>query len=274
VNQDVKSAAKIPVSPYDANYGNFQRQLYEEIRREAFGEDIGQNSWLTASELDQFQEWLQLSSGKKLLDVACGAGGPALRIAARTSCLVVGIDLHEQAIAAAKTRAAESGLAQQAEFHRLSAEQKLPFDDHSFDAVTCIDAVNHFRERRQVMAEWQRVLKPGGRVLFTDPIIVSGPLTHTEIAVRSSAGFYLLVPPGYDEQVLAESGLRLLAAEDRTRNMAEIAARRRAARERRALALREIEGEQGYETQQEFLRVASVLAAESRLSRFLFVAEK
>jgi hypothetical protein len=38
--------------------------------------------------------------------------------------------------------------------------------------------------------------------------------------------------------------------------------------------LREIEGEQGYETQQEFLRVASVLAAESRLSRFLFVAEK
>ena len=274
MNQDVKPEPKIRPRPYDANYGNFHTQLYEEIRQEAFGEDIGQNSWLTASELDQFQEWLRLSAGKKLLDVACGAGGPALRIARRTSCSVVGIDLHEQAIAAANTRAAESGLAQQAEFRVLSAEQKLPFAEHSFDAVTCIDAINHFHARRQVMAEWQRVLKPGGRVLFTDPIIVSGPLTDTEIAVRSSAGFYLLVPPGYDEQMVVQSGLRLLAAEDRTRNMAEIAGRRRAAREKRALALRGIEGEQGYETQQEFLRVASVLAAESRLSRFLFVAEK
>jgi hypothetical protein len=38
-----------PVRHYDANYGNFQSELYAEIRREAFGEDIGQNSWLTAS---------------------------------------------------------------------------------------------------------------------------------------------------------------------------------------------------------------------------------
>ena len=39
---------------YDAAYGNFRTSLYEEIRREAFGEDIGQNSWLTADEQDKF----------------------------------------------------------------------------------------------------------------------------------------------------------------------------------------------------------------------------
>ena len=33
---------------YNSNYGNFQTELYANIRREAFGEDIGQNSWLTA----------------------------------------------------------------------------------------------------------------------------------------------------------------------------------------------------------------------------------
>ncbi len=33
---------------YDASYGNFETELYSEIRREAFGDDIGQNSWLTA----------------------------------------------------------------------------------------------------------------------------------------------------------------------------------------------------------------------------------
>ena len=63
---------------YDTNYDNFQTELYSEIRREAFGEDIGQNSWMTASEQDMFLDWLHLSAGKKLLDIACGSGGPAL----------------------------------------------------------------------------------------------------------------------------------------------------------------------------------------------------
>jgi hypothetical protein len=43
-------------------------------------------------------------------------------------------------------------------------------------------------------AEWARLLKPNGRLLFTDPTVVTGPLTNAEIAVRSSAGFYLFVP--------------------------------------------------------------------------------
>ena len=88
---------------YDANYGNFESDLYSEIRREAFGEDFGQNSWLTVDEQDRFIPALALSPGKKLLDVACGAGGPALRIAEKTGCSLVGIDIHEQAISAAKS---------------------------------------------------------------------------------------------------------------------------------------------------------------------------
>jgi hypothetical protein len=39
---------------YNANYGNFQTELYAQIRREGFGEDIGQNSWLTSDEQDRF----------------------------------------------------------------------------------------------------------------------------------------------------------------------------------------------------------------------------
>src|SRR4051794_37631301 len=65
---------------YNANYGNFETTLYAQIRHEAFGEDIGQNSWLTAEEQDSFLEWLDLRAGKKLLDIACGAGGPTLRV--------------------------------------------------------------------------------------------------------------------------------------------------------------------------------------------------
>jgi cyclopropane fatty-acyl-phospholipid synthase-like methyltransferase len=263
-----------PAGHYNANYGNFQTELYTQIRHEAFGDDIGQNSWLTLDEQDRFLKWLNLSSGKTLLDVACGAGGPALRIAAISGCTVVGIEVHEQAVTTARSLAAERGLAERAEFRSADANRPLPFSDASFDAITCIDAINHFSDRPRVIAEWVRLLKPGGKLLFTDPITLTGPLTSEDIAVRSSAGSYLFVPHGYDEWVIAQCGLRLLACEDVTANMTKIAEARRAARASRSAALREIEGDQAYEAQQEFLAIAARVAREGRLSRFVYVSKK
>jgi ubiquinone/menaquinone biosynthesis C-methylase UbiE len=135
-------------------------ELYGQIRSEAFGEDIGQNSWHTADEQDRFLAWLELSPGQSLLDVACGAGGPALRIAARTGCSATGIDIHEQAVETARALAAERGLAERAEFRAADAGGVLPFSDASFDAITCIDAINHFPDRPRLIAEWGRLLKP------------------------------------------------------------------------------------------------------------------
>jgi 2-polyprenyl-3-methyl-5-hydroxy-6-metoxy-1,4-benzoquinol methylase len=274
VDPTTKSKADEAGIYYDTHYGNFETELYSEIRREAFGEDLGQNSWLTADEQDRFLSWLDLSPGKVLLDVACGAGGPALRIGAKTGCSVVGIDVHEQAVSTACSLAIQRGLSRRAEFRVVDAAQQLPFYEASFDAITCIDAINHFPDRPRLIAEWARLLKPAGRLLFTDPITVTGPLTDAEIAVRSSAGFYLFVPPGYDDRIIAECGLHLLVSDDVTRNMAEIAERRKKARASRSLALREVEGDQTYESQQEFLTVASRIAGENRLSRFVYVAEK
>lgn len=269
-----KSNSLPPAGHYNTNYGNFQTELYAQIRHEAFGEDIGQNSWLTSDEQDRFLEWLDLSPGKTLLDVACGAGGPALRIAASTGCSVVGIDVHEQAVTTASSLAAQRGLAERAEFRPTDAAGPLPFSDASFEAITCIDAINHFSDRSRVIAEWARLLKPSGRLLFTDPITVTGALTNAEIATRSSAGFYLFVPHGYDERVIAQCGLRLLMCEDVTANMAKVAEARRAARASRSTALREIEGDQTYDGQQEFLVVAARVAREGRLSRFVYVSKK
>jgi cyclopropane fatty-acyl-phospholipid synthase-like methyltransferase len=270
----LKSNSLPPTGHYNANYGNFQTELYAQIRHEAFGEDIGQNSWLTSDEQDRFLKWLDLSSGKMLLDVACGAGGPALRIAATTGCSIVGIDVHKQAVATASSLAARRGLAERAEFRTTDANRPLPFSDGSFDAITCIDAINHFPDRPGVISEWTRLLKPGGRLLFTDPITLTGPMTNADIAVRSSAGSYLFVPHGYDESVIARYGLRMLVCEDVTANMAKVAEARRAARASRSAALCEIEGDQAYEGQQEFLAVTARVAREGRLSRFVYVSEK
>jgi cyclopropane fatty-acyl-phospholipid synthase-like methyltransferase len=259
---------------YDANYGNFQTELYSEIRRESSGEDIGQLSWLTASEQDMFLSWLHLSPGKLLLDVACGSGGPALRIVAKTGCSLVGIDLHEQAISNANSLAAQHNLKNRTEFRVVNASEALPFPDAHFDAITCVDAINHISNRLSLIAQWARLLKSGGRLLFTDPTTVTGPLTNEEIAVRGSAGSMLFVPKDYDKDVIAQSGLRLLECRDVTSNMAEVAAKRRAAREKRSAAVRQVEGDRTYEAQQAFLAMTSRLAAEGRLSRFVYLSEK
>ena len=269
-----KGESKPTVAHYDANYGNFQTDLYKQIRREAFGEDFGQSSWLTSDEQDKFISWLNLSQGKILLDIACGSGGPALRIAEKTGCSILGIDVHEQAISTANSLAAQRGFKERAEFRIVDASANLQFADASCDAITCIDAINHLPDRRQVITEWARILRPGGRLLFTDPITITGPLSATEIAVRSSIGFFLFVPPGFDERIISDCGLQLVWRDDVTANMAKIAERRHAARASRSSALREIEGEQTFEGQQEFLAMAARLAEEKRLSRFVYVAEK
>jgi SAM-dependent methyltransferase len=262
------------VKYYDANYSNFQTQLYEQIRREAFGEDIGQNSWLTAAEQDRFIEWLRLSQQSVLLEVACGSGGPTLRIAKKTGCSVVGIDIHEQAISAADSLAVQYGLKDRSEFLAVNAATRLPFPDNAFHAISCIDAINHLPDRNAVIAEWSRILKPAGRLLFTDPITVTGPLTAEEISIRSSIGFFLFVPPGIDERAIQAAGLRLIWKEDVTENMATLAERRLAARDSRSSSLREVEGDETFEGQQLFYEVAAKIARERRLSRFVYVAEK
>jgi len=270
----VKSNSLSSSSYYDANYEHFQTELYAQIRLEAFGEDIGQNSWLTSSEQDSLLRWLDLSPGKTLPDVACGAGSPTLRIAAVTGCSVVGVDVHDQAITMARSLASQGGLAERAEFRTADATMPLPFSDASFDAIICIDAINHLPDRPSVIGDWARLLKLGGRLLFTDPITVTGALTNAEIEVRSSVGFYLFVPNGYDERIITQCGLQLLVCEDLTPNMAKIADARCTARAARSAALVQIEGESEYHRQQELLDVAARVAREGRLSRFLYVSKK
>lgn len=260
------------VDHYDAQYGHFASDLYARIRSEAFGEDIGQNGWLTADEQDLFLSRLALRAGSKLLDVACGSGGPTLRIARSTGCRVHGVDAHEQAIAEARARAEREGLADRASFDRLDASRVLPLPDASFDALICIDAVNHLPDRRRVFSDWARLLRPGARLVFTDPVIVTGPLTNEEIAVRSSVGFFLFVPVGADDRFLEEAGFEVTEAVDRTENMALLAERWRSSREARSRELRRIEGDATFEGQQRFFEVAARLAAERRLSRFAFHA--
>lgn len=262
------------VDLYGASYRNFAHDLYADIRREAFGEDIGQTGWITAEEQDLFISWLNLSKASRLLDIACGSGKPTLRIAQKTGCHVSGVDLHAEGVASAKANAREIGYEGRAHFYQGNAAERLSFEDASFDAVTCIDAINHLPDRLHVLTDWHRVLKPGGRLLFTDPIVLTGLITNEEIAIRASIGLFVFAPQDLDETLLRQAGFDVERVEDRTPNMARNAAGWQAARASREEELRKIEGDEAFFGQQRFLATAAKLAEERRLSRFAMVARK
>ena len=263
---------KPPVDLYDSHYDRLDDEVYRSIRTETFGVDLGQESWITADECDRFCDWLGLAAGQRVLEMACGSGGVAARIAANRGASVVGTDVNAFAIRAATARTATA--AAQLEFLTANADERLPFPDASFDAVICNDAINHFRDRPAVLAEWRRVLRAGGRCLFTDPVVVTGLVSQAELEARSSIGFFLFSGVGANEALLQAAGFRLERTADLTDAVAQVSRRWRAAREKWRSQLIRLETEAGYEAVQRFLAAVHVLAFERRLSRIAYVGRR
>ena len=262
------------VDLFDSTYSHFDHRVLEQIRQDTFGTDIGQNSWVTADEYDQFMAWLELGPERHALEVASGSGGPALHLARLTGCRVTGIDANENGVTAASRLAGSSGQDARVRFMVADATARLPFEDGTFDALLCIDSMNHFPDRLAVLREWRRVLASGRRAVFTDPVVVTGPVTNDELALRSSIGLFLFVPPGINEALIEQAGLRLIRREDGTANAAGVSGRWLAAREKHREALLAMEGETRFTGLQSFFETVHRLTRERRLSRIVYLVEK
>lgn len=256
------------------SYRHFTDPVLDAIRKETFGTDIGQNSWVTVDEYERLLPSLELAAGEHVLEVASGSGGPALYLARTTGCRVTGIDASESAVTAASEMAKRSGEAGRVRFRVADANSALPFEDDSFDGLVCIDSMNHLSDRLAVFREWHRVLRPGRRALFTDPVVVTGPVTNDELAVRSSVGLFLFVPPGVNEQLLKDADFALIRQEDVSGNATRVASRWHRARHDHREELLRIEGKERFERLQRFFEAVHDLTSQKRLSRIAYVAEK
>jgi SAM-dependent methyltransferase len=174
---------------YGPQYARFDSELAAELRREVYGEDIGQQGWRTAAEQAEIADLLRAGPDSHVLDVACGAGGPSLALVERTGCRLTGLDAEAAGIAHAEALASARALADGATFAVLDCGGRLPFDDGTFDAVLCVDAICHLPDRFATLSEWARVLRPGGRLLFSDPAVVTGAVAKSALDVRAATGF-------------------------------------------------------------------------------------
>ena len=262
------------VDLYDTHYSSLVADVQVEVRRETYDEDLGQASWITGQEAREWFELLALGPGQHALEVACGSGGLTCRMARDTGAQCVGVDINPHGIEAAQRLTEREGLSSRVSFQVVDAASPLPFPDESVDGVFCNDSVNHLPGRVDVFRDWHRVLRRGGRLLFTDPIIVTGQLSNDEIRARASIGFFLFTPRGHNERLLEQVGFIVREVRDVTAAMASVSNKWREARARRRDRLVALEGEERFEGLQRFLEAVCTLASERRLSRYMYFAAK
>ncbi len=106
---------------------------------------------------------LGIRSGQRILDAGCGVGGSAVWLAKTYDVKVVGITPVASQIARARRYAREQGVADRVSFEQQDYT-RTAFPDASFDVVWAMESLCHAPEKRLVLAETRRLLRPGGRL--------------------------------------------------------------------------------------------------------------
>ncbi|MET9294345.1 methyltransferase domain-containing protein [Streptomyces sp. NPDC003077] len=177
-----------PTLPEPADVGDFYER-HHHLLTGMCGGDMHSGYWhgphdisgfevASARMTDQVLDRLDVGPGMKVLDVGCGAGGPGVRLAKWCEARVTGISLGAGEVARATARAEAAGVSGRVAFQRADAA-RMPFPDAAFDRVMAIECLVHAADRVAVLREIARVLKPGGRAVLTDFVLL-GPETEDE----------------------------------------------------------------------------------------------
>jgi SAM-dependent methyltransferase len=274
--QQQRGAASMPskVELYDIAYEDYTSELYHQIRRDTYGNDLGQTSWVSPDESNSIPTQLKITLDSNVLELGCGSGGYAIYVAERTACRITGLDLNAQAIRNANRLARTRDMIPQVRFLRYDLTKKLPYDPNTFDAIFANDVLCHVPNRPILLSEIFRILKPGGRFLYSDALVIGGQISQREIEVRTTLGLYIFSTPGQNETLLTAAGFSKIKATDTTAETARIATNWFNARKKRRQPLLDQEGEVDFAKQQSLLSCAAKLAEEKRLLRYVYVAQK
>ena len=130
---------------------------------------------------DLLVQRLNIKEGSYVLDICSGMGGTSRYLAYRHGCRVMGVDLHKPRSDSAIALTKRVGLDDKVSFVCGDAAN-LEFEDDTFDAALSQEAFLHIPDKKALLDGCRRVIRPGGRLGFTDWII-RGKLTK---AVQAS----------------------------------------------------------------------------------------
>lgn len=118
-------------------------------------------------DLQQMVRLAYLQGDERVLDAGCGAGHAAAAFSPHAA-EVVALDFTAGMLRQVELLAAERGLANIST--RQGDVEALPFGDDAFDVVISRYSAHHWPHPAQAVAEFRRVLKPGGRVILSDVV--------------------------------------------------------------------------------------------------------